>query len=400
MLVIMTEPYSENVIDLRTATPAEYLHWLQLETAKELSNFGSQSSLSLNQSLYDGISRQAASERAANLMNSSIVVTGQEDEEWQSYYGEMQQRFLDTQVPTAAENPVGYSILRDIVKDVQRAMARLDLRVPEAVAFGTLPTGQINGIACVVPAGGLIVAIDDGLFTFVHSLAKAVAAFYKATMGPNGLEIVLIESDLAQAVRTNEEGNLRWLETLVAAFVYKWPNIAPLRPIIDDRTYLIHMLVNSVETFIVAHEFGHLILGHYERNAFSSEQRLLTDIEVKQLNTIQREELEADRLGLKLLREHHKKIGLSVDHTLATTWFIGGFLLILGDMFGNGSSHPPALVRGKALLQNLIDNEGTDMQDPAASKRVFDVMHHLRVHNENRYKQWEKQAFSGRVPWA
>lgn len=396
----MTEPYNENVIDPRTATPAEYLHWLQLEISKRLCNFGSQSSLSLNQSLYDGISRQAALERAAKLMNSSIAVTGQEAKNGQLYYDKMRQRLLDTQAPTAAENPVGYSILRDIVEDVQQAMARLNLRMPEAVAFGTLPTGQINGIACAVPAGGLIVAIDDGLFTFVHSLAKAVAVFYKATMGPDGLEIKLTESNLAQAVETNEEGNLRWLETLIAAFVIKSPDHAPLRPITDDRIHLVHMLVNSVEVFVVAHEFGHLILGHYERNAFGSERHLITDTEVKQLNTLQKDELEADRLGLKLLREHHKKLGYhSIDHTLAAIWFFCGCLLILEEMYGQDSKHPPALLRSRALLQQLVEEEGSGMKDPASSKVVFDVMHHLRFHNENRYRQWERQALSGRVPW-
>ncbi len=390
---------ADNAFDPRTATPVEYLHWLQLRIARELSNFGSRSSLSLNASLQDDIQRKAAFERASNLFSSSLNVAGQESEPLRSHYDEVKQHLLSIQVPTAADNPVGYSILHSVVRDVEQAIIRLGYKVPEEVTFGTLPTGQINGMACAVPAGGLIVALDDGLFTFLHSLAKTVATFYKATMNSNGLEISLVESDLAHAVITNEEGNLRWLETLVAAFVYKWPNVAPLRPITDDRQHLVHLLVNSVEIFIVAHEFGHLLLGHYERNAFASKRSLLSDIEVDRLNTLQKEELDADRLGLRFLREHHRKAGYSVDHTLAVIWFLGGCLLILEDMVGQDSNHPPALVRSKLLLQQLVDEEGSGMKDPSSSKVVFDVMHHLKFHNENRYRQWERQALNGKVPW-
>lgn len=91
---------ADNAFDPRTATPVEYLHWLQLRIARELSNFGSRSSLSLNASLQDDIQRKAAFERASNLFSSSLNVAGQESEPLRSHYDEVKQHLLTQHLGT------------------------------------------------------------------------------------------------------------------------------------------------------------------------------------------------------------------------------------------------------------------------------------------------------------
>lgn len=231
---------------------------------------------------------------------------------------------LNTSLPTGIGNIAYYSALTDRVQEVEQAAARLGYEVPEEVTFGVLPTGLTNGIACSVPAGGLIVAIDDGFFLYLYLLAKTVALFYKVSVNPNGWQVSLAEEDIVEAVRTNEEASRRWLEALVATFVYRYPNLAPQRLLLDRRYLLAIELTTTVELFIVAHEYGHLILGHLARDRATSERKLSSGVEVEGFDIAREEELEADRIGLKLVREYHRNVGRTVEHTRAAVYFWAG----------------------------------------------------------------------------
>ena len=387
-------------INRSTASPTEYLQWLQLRAAREPSAFGSWMSLSANEVVRDRSALEASLEKlSGHLLDNVVNGEGSGLDDWERAILESRKALLDSHISTGSANVAYHSLLRDLVKDVERAAASLGYEVSEKVTFGILPTGSVNGLACQVPAGGLIVAIDDGLFNFLYSLAKAVAQFYTFTPAPNGPGFSLVETNIGRAVRTNEEANRRFLEILVATFVYGYPNRAPIRPLLDNRSVMLDALVTPVELFIVAHEYGHLISGHLARPRATLKRTLSGGVTVDGFDTAKQEELEADRIGLELLREHHRSMGISVDDTRLGIWFWAGCLNIIQEMLGEGPTHPPAAIRSKQLLQLLAREEGIDEAASTPSEVVYQLMAALRFHNWNRYEEWKQRARNGELPW-
>lgn len=297
-------------------------------------------------------------------------------------------------------------VVTRLVRDVERAIDSLGYEIPEEVTVGALPTGQINGLACAVPAGGLIVALDDGVFSFFNLVAKAIATFYKVERTPDGGgAIALAEGDISRAVATNQEGNRRWLEALTATFVYDHPDLAPLWPSPYEKALIVNASLTPAEMFIVAHEFAHLILGHYDRRRPTYRRRMSGGVEFDNLQTLREDELEADRVALDILREHHRRIGAPVEHTRWAIHFLHGCLntLTLDRREGvpdQESTHPTAGERSERLLLRLAEEEGTAVETPTFSSSVYEVMRQLFLHNLDRYVEWQELANNGTEPWS
>jgi hypothetical protein len=390
----------DDSINPSTASPTEYLRWLQLREVQETATFGSWMSLSASESVRDPAALEASIERiSSRLINSLGDIEGRELNDWERTILEGKEDLLGIQVsPTKIGNPAYHSILRSLAEHVEKAAAGLGHEVPEAVTFGILPTGRANGLACQVPAGGLIIAIDDGFFNLLYSLAKTIALFYEVTTS-NGWEASLAEKDIVHAVQTNEEANRRWLEVLVATFVYGYPNLAPPRPLVDGRAPFVELLTTSVELFIVAHEYGHLVLGHLARDRTTLERKLSGGVEVEGFDIAREEELEADRVGLELLREYHRSVGHPVENTRAAVWFWAGCLNIIKEMLGEAPTHPSSTTRSKQLLRLLAHEDGIDEATLTPSQSIYHLMGVLRFHNWDRYEQWKQRALNGEMLW-
>ena len=387
-------------IDSNTASPVEYLRWLQLRATQQSHAFGSQMSLSASESFRDRDALKAAIEKTSeNMLNNLAHVEESELNDWERTLLKRKQDLLDTSVPTGIGNVAYYSALSNLVQDIEQAAARLGYEVPEEVTFGVLPTGLTNGMACSVPAGGLIVAIDDGFFLYLYLLAKTVALFYEVSVNSDGWQVSLVEEDTVKAVRTNEEASQRWIEALVATFIFRYPYMAPQRLLLDQRHLLATELATTVELFIVAHEYGHLILGHLGRDRAISKRQLLNGVEVEGFDIAKEEELEADRIGLELVREYHRNVGRTVEHTRMAVYSWAGCLQVIEDMWGKGPTHPPAATRSMRLLQQLEQEDGISPNASTLATTVYDLIKLLRFHNWTRYEEWRERAQRGEVPW-
>lgn len=401
----MERPELREPIDPYTASPTEFLRWLQLEAARDPYAFGSWRSQAASESLRDRAALESHLANTLNTLRGSLgSVKADERAGWERTLEEWAEKLATDQFPDNAGNRSYYSLLSDLVEDARQAAVRLGYKVPEEVTFGLLPTGQVNGRACAVPAGGLVVAIDDGLFNFVYSLAKVIGTHCEVTVteasGVGQLDVTWIDNDIARSVRDNEDANRRWLEILTATFGFGYPDMAPVRPLLEDRSYFILPVTTSAELFIIAHEFGHLILGHYERNHVASKLMLPGGVEVDEFNTRREEELEADRVGLELLREHHKSIGYSLDNTRWAVWFWAGCLNIIEIMAGGPArTHPAAGLRSRRLLEHLASEDGTTIDTPSLGLDMYNVMGGLWAYNEQRLEEWLRRAKNGEVPW-
>lgn len=402
-----TGPNLGGPIDPRTASPTEYLRYLQNLAARQSSARGSWRSIEISDALRDRTTLEDRLDRDVAEMIQASDLEGEERERLLKVFAERREEILAVQIPTGViGNPAFYMVVTDLVRDVEHAVARLGYEVPEKVTFGALPTGQINGLACAVPSGGLIVALDDGVFTFFNLVAKAVATFYKVEHLPDGGGAFrLIEDDIPRAVAMSQEGNRRWLEVLTATFVYGHPELAPPWPASDNKAIVIDSFLTPSEMFIVAHEFAHLILGHYESDRPTSRHRMLSGEEVESVNTLRSDEFEADRIGLEILREHYSNIGVSVENTRWTVRFIHGCLntLALNGIESapvDTSTHPTPEERTGRLLQQLTEEESISADTVVFTDSVYEVMRCLFFHNLDRFIEWRELALNGTPPWS
>jgi hypothetical protein len=393
-------------IDPNTASPSEYLRYLQVLAASQSSTLGSWSSLEVSEALGNQVTRQERLQQVFDYLVDSSGLQGTELEEFRTHISEIRAEIQDVQIPTGIGNPAFYMTLADVVRDVEQAVQRLGYQVPDEVAFGALPTGQVNGLACRVPAGGLIVALDDGVFMFLSLLAKAVATFYRVEITADGRQVMtLVDSDIPRAVETNEDGNRRWLEVLVATFAYTHPEFAPWRPPSPEHTQIAGHLLTGAEMFIVAHEFAHLILRHYDPDRPTSTRRLAADAEVENIQTWRDDEFEAHRLGLAILRDYHRQGDLSVESTRAAVCFLFGCLLafettaMLDGIVVEAETHPATTERLERLLRQLAEEEGIPPDTPTDAASIYQVMAQLWAHNVYRYLEWRESAINGTVPW-
>ncbi len=405
MLARRERPELSEPINPYTASPTEFLRWLQLEAARNPRAFGSWRSQAAAESLRDEAALESHLADTVDFLRGNMGgIEADERDGWERSLEEWAKKLAADRLPDNAGNRAYYSMLSDLVEAAGQAAARLGYEVPEEVTFGLLPTGQVNGRACAIPAGGLLVAIDDGLFNFVYSIAKAIGTLSEVAVtvdsGVSQLHLTWIDDNNPRAVSANEDANRRWLEILTATFGFGYPNLAPMRPIIEQRANFFVPLTTSVELLVVAHEFGHLILGHYDRNHVASKLMLPGGVEVDEFAVQREEELEADRVGLELLREHHKSIGYSLDNTRWAIWFWAGCLNIIEGMSGGPArTHPPAELRSKRLLEQLAREDGTTIDTPSLGRDIYIVMRNLWTINEQRLGEWVRRAKNGEVPW-
>lgn len=372
-----------------------------MRAAREPSAFGSWRSLSANEDYRSSKTLHSSLEATKDLLQNTLATLEEAElADWEQSIVSSQKQILDNERPTEIGNPAYHSLLTDLIRDVEQATNRLGYEVPEEVIFGVLPTGRVNGLVCPVPAGGLIVAIDDGLFNFLYGLAKAVAMFYTVTVMNDGLNFTLADQDLPTAVQENEEANIRWTETLTATFIYGYPNYAPLHPLWGSRALLVSHLVTPLELFIVAHEYGHLVLGHCDDNRSTSKWRMSGSVDIEEYKTTQAEELEADRVGLEILREHQRHAGLTVDNTRWVICFWAGCLNILEEMLGQWPTHPSASTRTQCLLDHLAKEDEITSVTSTFGAGIYKVMRELRFYNRTRYEKWKATALSGSIPWS
>lgn len=392
-------------IDPYAASPAEFLRWLQWVTEKDSSAFGSWRSRAASETHRDPAAFQATLEAGMDVMRKSLTNNeANQRKDTERLLSDYMKRLLNEEFPDNAGNKAYYLALVDLIADTEEAVNRLGYEVPEDVTFGLLSTGQVNGRACAVPAGGLIIALDDGLFNFVYSLAKAIATLCAVTVTENNdssaVNVSWLDSDIARSLQNNENANLRWLEILFATFILGYPNQAPVRPLFGDQAYLSVTLTTAVEFFVVAHEFGHLILGHYDRNHAASKLMLPDGVEVDELETARAEELEADRIGLQLLFDYHKSHGLALDNTRWAVGFWAGCLNVIELMNGGPSTtHPSACERGTRLLEQLACEDGSTWDTPNLGLDIYNVMGGLWTYNQQRFMEWVRRAEGGEMPY-
>lgn len=288
---------------------------------------------------------------------------------------------LSANMPTKYENPLTYRIMMGLADRLKKAGEDLEIKPWPELAIGSLRTGQINALTLAIPRQKeYVVAFEDGVFTYALLLSKIIAQTMKYHfVEDGGVSLSVKEEDISQTIAANPEILSRFTEVVAMYAIYGEPSRAR-QYILPDRVQIItsQLLLNSLELFILGHEYGHAIAGH-----LSSAKRTASllpgaeaaaEAEAEEIAYAWSQEHEADYIGMHLAIAA-MRLAEKVDVALSF-WGADFFFSSMDVMdkavsllhFGDETriqlgSHPPHTNRRDFLRESLRRSAGNEVAE-------------------------------------
>lgn len=207
-------------------------------------------------------------------------------------------QFGDVDLPTRYDSPTQFRILDGLVSRIRSAAETIGLNTVDFPHYSCIPTGLVNASAVVLPdATRPFLLFDSELFLYCHLFSKAFAHCLpivgRGEMLSLSVDVELVRERLTATPELVE----RLFDLLHAYATTGSPSQSKQYNPEADYVHLVDILRDSMELFVVAHEFGHVYAGHLSELL----QRCgLQSVDVSSENPSHRQEYEADLLGLLL----------------------------------------------------------------------------------------------------
>lgn len=286
---------------------------------------------------------------------------------------EAQERILATDLPSPYEDPHQYHIITTLADSIEKAAARVGREVPFRPLFGTLASGRVNAMAVLVPGQQeYLIFFESGLFGFANLLCKAVSQLFsfEGTEGEN-LRFSTDAAKIRETIAKDPMLGLRYFEAITAYVMQGDPHRAPPYAPVGSAALIGSIMRSSMELFVLGHEYGHVLSGHFDRGR---RRAAALPLGTQQEEVVQnwREEIEADSVGLELMLSAMQLRG--IDPTLSYCGADFFFCCIdaveravltleTGETREEGiaaDTHPPTSLRREALrriTQNSVPSE-------------------------------------------
>ncbi|NEK59911.1 hypothetical protein GCU56_18815 [Geodermatophilus sabuli] len=268
---------------------------------------------------------------------------------------------LIAECPTKYEHPTSYKIAKDLAVSIRQTGGRILRSAPEWPTIATLPTGRVNAMTVRVPGSAAkAILFESSFFTFANLLSKAVAAAMPYADRGDG-DYLSFSSDPENIKRriSSEPGVAERFFQAVAAYArFGDPSRAPQYALGWPHSHLAPVFRESMELFVLGHEYGHVIAGHLDPQS-TPDIPAEGDFAADELEYSWRQEIVADHFGSVL-----SVAAMSSDGYDAALSASGGdlffsamdvmdravSLLRYGDESAQKlGSHPPATMRREML---------------------------------------------------
>ncbi|GAF91687.1 unnamed protein product, partial [marine sediment metagenome] len=253
-------------------------------------------------------------------------------------------------------------IINRIVAEIENSLQEPGRSKFKGKVFaGVFPTGRFNAHAKKVPdESGYVFLLNVGLMQLIYDTAKILFSQARwAKFDSEGKPVSGSETGTPE-INYDEAGGL--LKDIIHRYLKfkKW-TVPEYKLVIQDgpRNMILAKAVMAVEKFVLAHEFGHAILGHLDRNVHHLLEVPEIGRTVSVVNKDQKDEFAADLVGgILILQGLPKRIddpqkALSVQVAVA-----GSFLFFeLAHLVEKAAkkvkytTHPPAQQRAQMLEQ-------------------------------------------------
>ncbi|MFE4257288.1 hypothetical protein [Streptomyces sp. NPDC056883] len=288
-------------------------------------------------------------------------------------------------LPTRYEDPLRYAIIKDLASRIQNAVLGLSMHLPSMPVVGTVPTGEVNAITVKVPGSSqYVVLIQDQLFNYALLFSKVVArAFPGGDINSDGFQQFSADtSDIIANLEASPVITQRFRELIVGYLIDGNPGQAPQYILQQPHMGLAESLYDSMELFVMGHEYAHIITGHLD-----STDRYATEFgggEVEVLTRSWAQEYEADGLGLLLMVKAKAEEGfdLSMSFWGADLFFNCADIVERGiSVIETGEegearlgSHPPPGRRRQMIRAALQRDLGPESEPPIQLADAVDTI--------------------------
>jgi hypothetical protein len=232
------------------------------------------------------------------------------------------------------------ALLEYLSTNLRERLLCAGIDLPDSLCFGVFPTRSFNAFT-VGSADGPLVLLDNGCFQIAevasHSVACHLAGFDVRSRFVEILERYWILKQLPD-------------DKIVDSF---------RNHLSDDQRMIAIKLTSAVEDFAIAHEYGHVAMGHNQTTPVTA-QSLYGNIEVRRRGW--ENEHSADMWAAEVLSNAAKQIG---DHEVEVCF--AGMMIFLGvaslmELYSKWKgtycdTHPPALDRCDRIHQQMISNK-------------------------------------------
>jgi hypothetical protein len=161
------------------------------------------------------------------------------------------------------ERPDRRRRLSELVAGVEAAATKHGFAIPRRPAIGTLPTYDLNASALPGPPGeGHIIVFESGMFTFSGSLARITAQAVNADDRSGSVQLLRTPAAIAGHLERHAQILFQFADLLFSQAVLGTSSYALVYKVPSQSVWFADRLIDAVEFFVLAHEYGHIILNH------------------------------------------------------------------------------------------------------------------------------------------
>jgi hypothetical protein len=225
------------------------------------------------------------------------------EEDKQRLYGYLDEA-LATPLPNAYEEPLTYALLLELDNQLREGAAANKSELPERPVMGTLPLGEVNACAIRVPgeAASYLVLFHHGLFGFANLFAKVVGRCFPGKEPVDQSQPASFSykpEDIEREINETPEILYRLNDLLDAYLLEGDPHKAKQYLLGEPHAMIARMLRSQAELFVLGHEYGHIVAGHFDGEEVAS--FAMNNVNVPVIPETWDQEFEADFVGLLLM---------------------------------------------------------------------------------------------------
>ncbi len=252
-------------------------------------------------------------------------------------------------------------LLEGLFIKIMEAAKEIKLSNSQIPYIGTVLSDQYNAFACRIPeTDQTIILLDSELFLLASILSKIITlSLPEFKSFEKTIQFSTDKNKIEKHINENPEIIYRF-KLLVYDYFYKKRAMKYFEP---DKifTHFRYNLINSLELFIVGHEYGHIISGHLAQSI--AQIFNVNNIDFIKINPNWENEYEADEIGIKLMLKAIETCGqlpfcyVGADlfftfldvHERALSLFSTG----KDCSFINSNSHPPTTARREKIKNHI-----------------------------------------------
>ena len=207
------------------------------------------------------------------------------------------------------EKAIPYLGFMDQTTGINYSLKDLNMNIVRPT-FGTLPYGDLNAMAYSFDNGEYLIIFESELLQFCNLITKIVARSFPYEEKDGKIIYQFTEQTVLSKLESDEVILGRFQDLLINYLITGYATAAKQYYLEGAYLDLHAHLLESMETFIMGHEYSHILLRHIGSD---QPQKNLTNAEKFKMTYSWPEEYEADGLGLPLMLIGLRFIGKQND---------------------------------------------------------------------------------------